>query len=129
MSDERTKYSDALKQKVARAHVDEGRPVAELSEEFKIAHSMIYLWCKRYRETGGVAVVNDKRGGKRKKKQTAREQAAPDTRAESAPIARDKSADLRAQLAQRDQRIAYLERSVVALRAAMEALLAPPESD
>ena len=60
------KHSLETKTAVAKAVVDDGRTVAEVSEEYEVSHSLIYLWTKRYRNGESI----EARRGKPTKKRT-----------------------------------------------------------
>lgn len=42
------KYSNELKEKVIKLHLQEGRSQASLEQEFNIGHGSIYRWVKSY---------------------------------------------------------------------------------
>ena len=45
-----SKYSSELKQEVIRLHLEEGRTVKSLTEEYNLGRGTITYWLKQYRE-------------------------------------------------------------------------------
>ena len=45
-----SKYSSELKQEVIRLHLEEGRTIKSLTEEYNLGRGTITYWLKQYRE-------------------------------------------------------------------------------
>lgn len=45
-----SKYSSELKQEIIRLHLEEGRTVKSLTEEYNLGRGTITYWLKQYRE-------------------------------------------------------------------------------
>lgn len=43
-------YEPEFKQKIVRLHLEEGRTIRSLSEEYKISKAIISIWVSKYRE-------------------------------------------------------------------------------
>lgn len=43
-------YEDEFKKKIIKLHLEEGRTLKSISEEYKVSRASISLWIKKYRE-------------------------------------------------------------------------------
>ncbi len=44
------RYEEELKQKIVRLHLEEGRTIKSLSEEYNVSKESISIWMKDYHE-------------------------------------------------------------------------------
>lgn len=56
------KYSIEDKVKIIRKHIDDHISVKELEEEYRVSHSLILTWVKRYVESGVKGLESRRKG-------------------------------------------------------------------